>query len=79
MNELIIEIARQAHIETTLKLSTFADGDWLRLYNQKFSELLIEECINCATWVGKHNKTSVPPANTAHAIGIRIKKQFGIE
>jgi hypothetical protein len=46
---------------------------------QKFAELLIQQCMACSTWVGKMNTNSVEPVHTAHAINQRIKQHFGVE
>ena len=46
---------------------------------QKFAELIIGECMACATWVGKVNKTAIEPVHTAYTINQRIKEHFGVE
>jgi hypothetical protein len=46
---------------------------------QKFAELIIQECMACSTWVGKINTNSVEPVHTAHAVNQRIKQHFGVE
>ena len=46
---------------------------------EKFAELLIQQCMACSTWVGKMNTNSVEPIRTAHAINRRIKEHFGVE
>jgi hypothetical protein len=43
-----------------------------------FAELIIQECMNCSTWVGEVNKNPVKPIHTAYAINKRIKKHFGV-
>ena len=53
----------------------FYDIEW----EKKFAELIVQECINCAEWVGRMNTTAVEPVNTAHAIVKRIEKHFGVE
>ena len=45
---------------------------------QKFAELIINKCMDCSLWVGKMNASTVDPIHTAHAINLRIKKQFGL-
>jgi hypothetical protein len=49
------------------------------LFEQKFAELIVRECMACSTWVGKMNTNSVEPVHTAHAINQRIKQHFGVE
>ena len=46
---------------------------------QKFAELIVKECMDCSSWVGKVNTNSVEPIHTAHAINQRIKQHFGVE
>lgn len=46
---------------------------------EKFAELIVQECMDCSTWVGKVNKNVVEPMHTAQAINQRIRKHFGIE
>lgn len=46
---------------------------------EKFAQLIIAECMDCAQWVGQVNQTPVEPINTAHAINKRIKQHFGVE
>jgi hypothetical protein len=53
----------------------FYDIEW----EKKFAELIVQECIDCAEWVGRMNTTAVEPVNTAHAIVKRIEKRFGGE
>ena len=46
---------------------------------QKLCELIVRECMDCSSWVGKMNTNSVEPVHTAYAINQRIKKHFGVE
>ena len=46
---------------------------------EKFAELIIQECMACSIWVGKMNTNSIEPIHTAHAINQRIKTHFGVE
>ena len=59
------------------------DYDVGKMYDQvdhrKLAELIVQECVACATWVGKMNTTAVEPVHTAQAINQRIKKHFGVE
>jgi len=69
MNERILKLAEQAG------MSKLVDS-W---EYEQFAELIIQECIECAYWVGRMNTTAVEPVNTAHAIVKRIKKHFVVE
>ena len=83
MNERIRQLAEQAGatVITTHGMEYVVDGCYVigpaRL--EKFAELIVRECIDCAEWVGRMNTTAVEPVNTAHAIVKRIEKQFGVE
>ena len=46
---------------------------------EKFAELIVRECMDCAEWVGKVNTTPVEPINTVHTIKKRIKEHFGVK
>lgn len=46
---------------------------------EKFALLIVQECMDCATWVGKTNTAPVEPIHTAHAINQRMQQQFGVE
>ena len=77
MNERIRELAEQAQ-----KVAYYTDGGYtpiMTLDQEKFAELLIQQCMACSTWVGKMNTNSVEPIHTAHAINQRIKEHFGVE
>jgi hypothetical protein len=75
MNERIKELIKQAMVLEE------SDGLFVRevFDKEKFAELIIQECLDCSTWVGKMNKHSVESIHTSHAINKRIKKLFGVE
>jgi hypothetical protein len=80
MNERIRELAEQAGF---FPVPDDTESDWeYRAENaryEKFAELIVRECMECSTWVGKVNTNSVEPIHTAHAINQRIKQHFGVE
>jgi len=55
------------------------DSTVCRMSAEKFAELIVKECIDCAVWVGKSNHNPVEPIHTAHAVKRRIKQHFGVE
>ena len=55
------------------------DSTVCRMSAEKFAELIVKECIDCAVWVGKSNHNPVEPIHTAHAVKRRIEKHFGVE
>jgi hypothetical protein len=77
MNERLKQLA----IESKLIAPEYNGFDHTRLSisQQRFAELIVQECMACSTWVGKMNTNLVEPVHTAHAINQRIKKQFGVE
>ena len=79
MNARIKLLAEQAYdelVEETGNIVVF-DED----FQQRFAQLIIQECMACSTWVGKVNENVKEPGpmHTAHAINQRIKKHFGVE
>ena len=85
MNERIQELAEQAFApindmasEGIADRSTF-NMHWFRLYNQKFAELIVRECVNqCRQeWYDLNN--AVPKENeTLRDIGIRVGQKNGV-
>ena len=77
MNERTKQLALQAlkHPDNDNDGLTVFDNDEL----EKFAELIVKECIDCAVWVGKSNHNPVEPIHTAHAVKRRIEKHFGVE
>ena len=80
MNELTIKLAEQASDETSKEVAwVYNQNKWQVLFTQKFTELIVQECMDCATWVGKTNTSPVEPIHTAHAINQRMRQHFGVE
>ncbi len=77
MNEQIRKIAIEA--DAWCDRYYFGDKFYDIEWEKKFAELIVQECIDCAEWVGRMNTTAVEPVNTAHAIVKRIEKQFGLK
>ena len=83
MNERIRELKNQAW--TLVSEEERARGElyeareqWERC-DQKFAELIVGECMECADIVGKSNLTSGYPNSTAHHIKQKIREHFGVE
>ena len=75
MNERIETLAKAAGYDMINKAAMRALGFDV----EKFAELIVRECMACATWVGRMNTTAIEPMHTAHAINQRIKQHFGVE
>lgn len=77
MNDRINKLAGQAKFMAeeaiNKKISKNAELD---AFAEKFAELIVQECMDCALWVGKFNTSSAGPAQVAYAINQRIKKQL---
>ena len=76
MNERIKELAEQA---TTIEYGADNGFDRVTFDKEKFTELIVKECMACSTWVGRMNKTAIEPVHTAYTINQRIKEHFGVE
>ena len=79
MNKRIKELAQQAGLARRRFMFGKYYEDDMTDEQKKFAELIIQECVNCATWVGETNKNPVEPVHTARAINKRIKQRFGVE
>lgn len=76
MNERIRKHIRESHLDV---YGLGKDRVKWESTVERFSELLLQECMACSTWVGKMNTTAIEPVHTAHAINQRIRKHFGVE
>ena len=71
MNERIKELAEQAADYANTYSDAGADV-WFEIYNKKFAELIVRECID---WCNAHARDD----GTAQRIAEDIKKDFGVE
>ena len=81
MNKRLVELYKQA-TKTAYKTVgvEHANTSYFQgIVTGMFAELIVRECMDCATWVGKMNTSPVEPIHTAHAINQCIKKRFGVE
>ena len=83
MNKLIQELAEQAFTpindmasEGIADRSTF-NAHWFRLYNQKFAELIVRECIGVADTYIQTGERARPTSRST--IGRLLKEHFGAE
>jgi len=79
MNERIEQLFGQALDQAVPETWATLNPAQLARLKDKFAELIVQECIDCAVWVGKNNHNPVEPIHTAHAVKRRIEKQFGVE
>ena len=78
MNERIFDLAvKHKHIVGELPLNIVEELKLVEL--ERFAEAIIQECIDCAVWVGHTNHNSIEPIYTVHAVKKRIKQHFGVE
>ena len=74
MNERIRQLAEQAKHETSLYGGKPGDNDFDKLYNQKFAELIVNECANRLLESDFNDFKGV-----MYIAGLRLKKHFGVE
>jgi hypothetical protein len=80
MNERIRELAVQAgHRYYPSSNSGPLRVEYLTPELEKFAELIVKECIECADFVGQVNIASGYPNSTAHHVKQKIKQHFGVE
>ena len=77
LNERIRELAEQAGYKHPDAVGTCEDYAYFD--HEKFALLIVQECMDRSTWVGKMNTTPIEPIHTAHAINKRIRQHFGVE
>ena len=77
MDERIKELARTAEREVQISLgerwTTVGRAEFMRLYNEKFAELIVREC---ADWIKSLDESEHP---TAWLLCDELKEHFGIE
>jgi len=78
MNKRINELFEQAAKEFSAehKYATFIVPNPLK---EKFAELIVKECIDCAVWVGKTNPPQAEPPELVGILARRIQQHFGVE
>ena len=71
MNERIRELAKEALDYAETNQSAEVQQHWFKLYNEKFAELIIEECANVAdeNYIHRGSRTC----------GLAIRLHFGVE
>ena len=79
MNERIDQLWAQA-LDLAVP-ETYSTLSWTQVEKIKavFAELIVRECMDCSTWIGKVNKNAIEPIHITHAINQRIKEHFGVE
>jgi hypothetical protein len=78
MNERIRELALQAEVKWLHQEDVIYSTMTLEQF-EKFAELIVQECIECADIVGKSNLASGYPNSTAHHVKQKIQEHFGVE
>lgn len=79
MNERIQELAEEAGTHADNKRGSWVrDGMWLYEYNQKFAELIVNECLAIASHTHETKYGKMSCANDDETVRL-IKERFGIE
>jgi hypothetical protein len=76
MNKIFREFERESKLEI---FGLGARRDVWEKALEKYAELIVGECMECADIVGKSNLTSGYPNSTAHHIKQKIREHFGVE
>ena len=76
MNERIVKLFMQSVDTNYIPLPI---EDHIPLWTEKFAELIVQECTDCADFVGQVNIASGYPNSTAHHVKQKIKQHFGVE
>lgn len=80
MNERIEALKRLATKEVSSENQyNGSPDDGYELDADMFAQLIVRECMDCSTWVGKMNNNLIEPVHTARAINQRIREHFGVE
>jgi hypothetical protein len=87
MNQRIRELAEQAWDDTKEKFGSFVDDGgevdftFLHAYDQKFAELIIQECVEVCAGIAavRAGYNDVNGRDTADSCGDTIKEYFGVE
>jgi hypothetical protein len=80
MNEQIKELAKQAGFNEYINENLWPEEQpEFNNLMEKFAELLIQECIDCAVTVGYADNRPIEPVYSIHEIKRQIKQHFGVE
>ena len=84
MNERIKELFKRAGGKTSVRNLASNPVQVVETHElwddriEKFAELIVKECIECADTVGKNNLASGYPNSTAHHVKQKIQQHFGV-
>ena len=85
MNERIRELAKEALDYAEKNQSSEVQQHWFKLYNEKFAELIVRECIKQGDTLAKHYIDTHPEQEQVMLLASiadyskEIKKHFGVE
>ena len=85
MNERIRELAKEALDYAEKNQSAEVQQHWFKLYNEKFAELIVRECMECSDPLIRHYIDKHPEQEQAFLLAAiadyqaRLKKHFGVE
>jgi hypothetical protein len=75
MNDRIRELAKEALNYAEKNQSAEVQQHWFKLYNEKFAELIVRECV---TALEQHHPFTKDPEAYLYAISL-IEEHFGVE
>jgi hypothetical protein len=79
MKERIKELSRVAHSAADSTYAQAPDAIWLKEYNKKFAELIIQECFQACMNEGASYEEKAAGAYQSNLYVTAIKKHFGVE
>lgn len=81
MNERIRELRREAEKWVSDNFSTdeLDPYEWWEKEEQKFAELIVEECAEQSMSIGRYHDISGITPDLAIAIAVGLKKHFGVK
>ena len=79
MNERIKHLAEQAKEHANHLDSIGVDASMEDIFNQKFAELIVRECMNIARKVGNKTEPDDWALDRCYEIEQRIQDRFGVE
>ena len=75
MNNRVQELADQARISVPPGLSV---DEWVLVYNQKFAELIVQECVQACINQGKTYEIESAGEHSSNLYATAIKTHFGV-
>ena len=73
MNKLLKKLSKEAGLVADATYTKAPDAVWLKEYNKKFAELIIQECVEVA------RQADIDGCNIGNYAWEKIEQHFGVE